>query len=680
VYEAEATHPAVTVKSRCTTEIDGCMKVELELAPGPEKSELPGLAVEIPLKDELAPLWHAVTTALRVNPAGEAPAGQGVVWDSRKFPNGDWIGNFTPYLWLGGIDRGLCFFANNDRGWVLNWNEKKQFSPCEELIRKDGALTLRLNLVQKPVTLAEPRRIVFGLMASPGKPIPYKDWRGIQGKDLHLGKGFEYLPSFQFDMGRVVEEIFCAAYPYNRDYSVYDALHLIKGTPGGDLAREKGMGAFIEDWKKRNGLDKPQEQLDEGQKRAMGKFGNAVEMKADTKDFCTYYWDEYHSDSARHPETQVFNGEWGGNNMAASRRDFRCYYGAETVKRGFGLYFDNAYPHAARDPLTSDAYEIPGFGMQPSAGIWEQRDYHRRIWNIHREFGARWNNAPMATIHMTNTRVIPYLTWADASWDLEWFFGPEPQQSKYSLGLLQVESMGRQDGCVPMVLARVTNCRSPAEQRLASRSRFGCMMVHDIKYEESGGEIDTKLNRILYGFGYGQTDMEKSPVKGATVHNYWDENYPVKSDNPLIKSLLVKRGAELLLLVCSWDKDPRTANFVFDTAALGVKPASAEDAEGDWAEQEKACKDQIEMRRKALDASRTAYEDAQRKFDEKKLAAFDLDFRKKVYEASELHLKNAEAMLNISEAAAKLPVAYDAAKGALTVGLEGYGVRMIKLK
>jgi hypothetical protein len=80
------------------------------------------------------------------------------------------------------------------------------------------------------------------------------------------------------------------------------------------------------------------------------------------------------------------------------------------------------------------------------------------------------------------------------------------------------------------------------------------------------------------------------------------------------------------------------------------------------------------------DAIRSAYEDAQRKFDEKKLAAFDLDFRKKVYEASELHLKNAEAMLNISEAAAKLPVAYDAAKGALTVGLEGYGVRMIKLK
>ena len=85
------------------------------------------------------------------------------------------------------------------------------------------------------------------------------------------------------------------------------------------------------------------------------------------------------------------------------------------------------------------------------------------------------------------------------------------------------------------------------------------------------------------------------------------------------------------------------------------------------------------MRLKALDASRTAYEDAQLKFDEKKLAAFDLDFRKKVYEASELHLKNAEAMLNISEAAAKLPVAYDAAKGALTVGLEGYGVLMIKL-
>ncbi len=47
------------------------------------------------------------------------------------------------------------------------------------LDRKDGVLTLKVNLVQKPITLTQPRTIVFGLMASPGKPMP-ADWRSVQ--------------------------------------------------------------------------------------------------------------------------------------------------------------------------------------------------------------------------------------------------------------------------------------------------------------------------------------------------------------------------------------------------------------------------------------------------------------------------------------------------------------------
>jgi hypothetical protein len=653
VYEAEAKHPAVTVKSRCTTEIDGCMKVELTLLPPEDRSQKSGarsqngtlntehrtlnaLVLDIPLKDEMAPLWHACTTALRVNPMGETPAGQGVVWDSRKFPNGDWIGNFTPYIWLGGMERGLCVFGNNDRGWALNWNDKKEFSPCQELIRTNGILTLRLNLVQKPIDLAAeaaasnaaPRTIVLGFMASPGKPIPYKEWRSILGwYGNTLGKGFEHLVSHNFDMPTAKEEVFCAAYPYGGDYSIYDAARTIPGTAGGDLVRSKGWDAFIADWKKRNGLDKPTDQLTYHQKHALG----SIKYPRGLSGYYAEYWDEYHGDSPQHPEVRVFGGEWGANNMAASRRDFRTWHAIEAVKRGYGLYFDNAVPHLTKDPLTSDAYLIAGLGIQGSANLWEMRDYHRRIWNIHRVHGAKWGNKPMSMIHMTNTDIIPYLTWNDMNVDLEWFYGPEPQQSKYGIPLLQAETASLQSGCIPYALAVIEKCKTPEEQRMAERSKFGAMMVHEIRVKMEEEQIK-KLARILYGFGYGLSGLNTTNTVLDTVYNYWGDDCPFTCDQPLVKALLVKRGAELMMLVCSWDKAPCTATFTLDTKALGLKLAAAVDAEGTLEEQ--------------LAANKAA----------------------------------TPAMLEAIKATASPPVAFDAKTCKLTVGLEGYGVRMIRVK
>jgi hypothetical protein len=675
IYEATAQDDAVTVKSVCTTELDGCQKVALTLLPGAKAQELKRLTLDIPLKDDLMPLWHACTTAIRVNPVGDIPGGQGVAWDSRKFPNGDWIGNFTPYLWVGGVERGLAVFANNDRGWVLDWNAKKEFAPCQELIRRDGVLTLRLNLVQKPITLTEPRTIVLGLLASPTKPIPYPDWRGITAWGSTAGKGFEYLPKHNFSMGCAVEETFNAAYPYNRDYSIYDANLAIAGTPGGDLVKEKGWSAFFTDWKARNGLDKPAAELNDAQTRAISR----AKQHPGSGGYVGMYWDEYHNDSRRHPETQVFNGEWGGNNMAGSRRDFRCYYGAETVKRGIGLYFDNTFPHGSRDLLTSEAYEIPGFGIQPSANLWEQRDYHRRIWTIHREFGAKWNNRPMSMIHMTNTATLTMLTWNDMTCDLEWFYGPEPQQSKYGLGLLQAESSGRQSGCIPYALADIQNCRTPAEARMAQRSKFGAMMVHEIRCQLWDAEIQ-KLARLLFGFGYGLTGVLKNDQVGETVYNYWADDFPVACDKPLVKSLLVKRGEELMLLVCSWDKDPCTARFVFDTKALGLTLYAARDVEGTIAEQVAAAHVVVEEARKRVPVMQGYLADARKKFADGKLDAEGLKTMEIRTGQAEAAVTNAEALVAIVETAAKLPIVFDAKGATLTVGLEGYGVRLVRIK
>ena len=677
-YEAQAEDEAVNVTAVATTEIDGVMKLELTLKPGTRRQELRSLVLDIPLKAEQVPLFHAVTTAVRVNPMGELPGGEGVVWDNNRFPNGDWPVPFVPYLWLGGGERGLCVFANNDKGWVRAHDGKRNFKPAQEIIRRGDTVVIRLNLVQEPITLDEPRTITLGLMASPGKPIPYKDWRAIAAWGSSLGEGFEWMPRHVFTMGFAVETVFNAAYPYGRDYSINDARARIAGTPGGDLAIEKGYGAFLADWKRRHGMDKPKEELTPSQTYALQR----ASQHPGTENYNAMYWDEYHSDHHGHPETKVFNGEWRSN-MAQSRRDFRCWYGNETVKRGVGLYFDNTFPHRQRDPLIGDAYEVPGFGMQPSAGLWEQRDYHRRIWNIHRAHGRRWNDKPMQMIHMTNASFIPMLTWNDMNVDLEWFYGPEPQQSKYGLAMMLAETAGRQAGCVPFALANIENTRSASERRIAERTKFGTMMVHEVRFSYSGVPEAARLGRILHGFGYGRAGVFPEEADREAVYNYWQDDYPVASDQDLVKTLLVRRDDELMLLAVSWDQNPLTTRFTFDTGALDVKVSEASDAEGTAAEQLAECRERIAEAEAGLAKSREDLARTEAVLAEKPDSANHLKAKaRQVLQITreESRIAGMQGLLAEIESAASKRIAYDAAKRTLTVDMEGYGVRMIRLK
>lgn len=91
-------------------------------------------------------------------------------------------------------------------------------------------------------------------------------------------------------------------------------------------------------------------------------------------DFQSWYWEEFHRVSRFHPETQVFGNEWSGgyhkgsvHPLAPSCLDFQCWYGAEFIRRGIGLYFDNTFPKQGKDPLTTEAYRMPNGRLQASA-------------------------------------------------------------------------------------------------------------------------------------------------------------------------------------------------------------------------------------------------------------------------------------------------------------------------
>ncbi|MFP4028256.1 MAG: glycoside hydrolase domain-containing protein [Candidatus Brocadiia bacterium] len=569
VYKGRADHPAVQVHSRTVTEFDGCMRVELTLRPGKKDEELKNLYLDIPVKDELASLFHVTTTGLRRNPADVTPEGSGRIWDSRDFPDGEWYGNFNPYLWIGGPERGICWFADNDRGWVLDANpgDPSESVPSQELIRKGDTLTLRVNLVQKPITLEDKRTIVFGLMASPAKPMR-KDWRKYGfNRQYEDYPWVRWMGSTYWGAAQTMKE----TYPLNADFSILDKTQEMRLT-----GSRVGKGDFLRTWERRN-LSDYEARGRKSKKQILSLVNGTLERgrAAHNNGYMNVYWEEFHRVSRFHPETQVFGNEWSGgygkgnmHSLTPSYLNFQCWYGAEFLRRGVGLYFDNTFPKRAYDPVTTSAYRLPNGDIQPSANMWRHREYLRRIWTLHKQL-APADTPPIMMLHMTNTHIVPYMVWNQSNLDLEWFYGPDPQQSKYPHALLRTESMGLQTGNLPLALAHIKDVESKEERQRAQRSRFGTLFVHEIKWRYKGA--GAKMMRKVLDFGYGRED--------CAVYNYWDPDDPVMTSNSEVKSILLERDGQLLLVLTTWNGEPETVTVSLDSQNLDVDPETVVDAE-----------------------------------------------------------------------------------------------------
>ena len=113
--------------------------------------------------------------------------------------------------------------------------------------------------------------------------------------------------------------------------------------------------------------------------------------------------------------------------------------------------------------------------------------------------------------------------------------------------------------------------KTAEEKRIAHRTRFGVMMVHEIRWWGMGEDVEGPMLKAIKDFGYAQDDCH--------VFNYWDEGFPVKVSDPDAKTLLLKRGKELMLLVCTWNPRPAEVRFDLDLRALGVSPTTAYNVE-----------------------------------------------------------------------------------------------------
>jgi hypothetical protein len=154
VETASSPVEGLTVKVLATFEFDGLARFDVSLQ-ADRPVTLDRLAVDIPLRTEQAQLCYR-HLATRENQFGSAPT-QACDWP------------FSPVLWFGSHERGLCWFAESPAGWhnavpgkAIQW------------LPSDKDRTLRIHVVDAPTRLEGKRSFTFGLLPTPTKRPPGK--------------------------------------------------------------------------------------------------------------------------------------------------------------------------------------------------------------------------------------------------------------------------------------------------------------------------------------------------------------------------------------------------------------------------------------------------------------------------------------------------------------------------
>lgn len=547
-----------SVKTVSKTEYDGCTRFEMTLAPEAGKNPvIDRFYMDIPLDSKQIRLFHIIKSGcIRTNPVIKVPAGQGVVWKSSDVPNGDFFGNMHIYLWLGEMDRGLSWFADNDKNFSL---DDKQ--PVQELIRNGDTLTLRVYFVNKSFTLSAPRTIVFGMQASPVKPMP-KDWRNPKliipphgGSNAYWG----------------IRPAYAGKYPVGYDWEYVD--EMVKARESGKIDKN-----YIDGFLKKHYETLPEAARNSYRSHAYGGHGG---MMANRGMQPTMLYLEEHCQDQTTPEWETFQDEWGlvpftprkwlkeeelttgslrssvgiGITPVKSYQDFVMWQAREWLKRGIGLYCDNTFPRNSTDTANSSAYLRPDGSVQPSSDIWDMREYHKRMWVLTREMQESVKWPLMVSLHITNGMILPIVCWTDIQLDLEW--GWASGYKPFPVELLEIETTGRQIGAYPQAHFPIAGCGLVHENPTyltgkinedMVRTDWAMRMIYGVLRYDMRGENFTPLNKIVNDFGLG-TDACK-------VYDYWQKDYPLSVTPDTVKSILLRNGDKAILILASWSETP----------------------------------------------------------------------------------------------------------------------------
>ena len=518
---------------------DGMMKVILTLsAKNPVKIDQ--FSLRIPLKEPNIPLMHEVCDSMRSTYAGRIPEGRGIVWKSADASRNFLSGTFVPYVWMGGPERGICWFAESDENWS---NDDKKSALT---IERDGdVIYLNIYFINKKTVLTGSRKIVFGLQATPVKPQP-KNWRLWQTKDPKV----VYCATEAYWGGLNV-----SARPFNKDYSVVRKIDETRRTGVVDKVFFKNLFKTFDprEWaypQPEKGFDQFKSSLWCGlyymksKPQIITTYTNPTGALTCTPEWWTFQ-DEwtfapYIGRGKRTDKREIATLNETSTRLARSRMDFLLWKYNKLLEAGFDgiFWWDNFYPHSERDPYITGAYNKPDGSVQTSVNIFAMREFAKRIAVLTHQMGKKPRcNGP----HMTTTNVIPTLSFADLTLDWEWKYGNADYQDRFPSDFILTESTGLQSGCIPHVLFNM-NTKDKKKQKWIKRTMMGVSLVHELKSGWFFNKSD--IYDLLHRFGYGKS--------GCEVYNYWDKKPVVIIKGIDAKFLALKKGDRLIVIVTDY--------------------------------------------------------------------------------------------------------------------------------
>ena len=521
---------------------DGCCTWQMTLGPG----KYGRISIDVPLRAERANLIHACAFGLRGNLAGEIPPGVGCVWKSGDFKSsfryGDYIGQFRPYVWLGGPLRGVAVFGENDRGWV------KDGEPCQEIVREaDGTIVLRLNVVQKAVELGAPQTICIGFQATPTKPME-DGWRGI-GIGTLLGSCKTWGAYQSYDAVRPYDgtdefwRMMGDARRTGRPDKAYiaraveDCVRLSGATGAGvEKIRQKYSSHFAIAMRESALRAKNTEKKLVFYTNARGVHLGSLEGRT----FC----DEWlrHEFSSR--PYAFFDTDSYGLDPSSSFSDFAAYWYEKmlTSRACDYLYWDCIFLSPNYDLVGTDAYMTETGEIQPSAGLYNLRSLVRRGSVLQTELGLE---SRRNWLHMTNIALAPVLSFAGVNYDWEDRDGDKPLHERYPRASIQAATIGRQHGNQVAVMGYfATKDRESEKLKRLERCGAGLCLTHELQWTRVPAYREAR--RKLVECGYGASD--------AKVWNYWDEDepFPVAIVGGETSALVLAHGSRTVVVVSDW--------------------------------------------------------------------------------------------------------------------------------
>jgi hypothetical protein len=513
-HAATAAAPGLEVKTASALEYDGLLWTELTLTPA-QAIEVAELALEVPVLAARGLYLHHVGRLWGQNDTGLVPA-EG--YESKAF---------MPLLWLGDDDRGLAWFAESAEGWS---NAPGQ--PVVRVQHGEGAVTLRVNLINQPTRLEKPLRLAFGLQATPVKPRPpdARRWRlGNLGtaenlKDPSMGTLQVIWPN---------GNLLAYGYPWPRAEEPFRALVA-------DL-HAKGIRVL--------------------------PYVNLNFLALDTPEWPAYSpeWRDPGRSFVDGDVGQMGHGTIGACPHSAAWRDLVAWNLARFVDefQVDGIYVDCWNPWPCTIEEHGCGWRDAGGTLQGQYRLRDCREIMRRVRSL---FEAR-RPEPHIIIHMSTTVAIPMLSFADSMLDGEQYQGELDPKDDYlavvPLDKWRAQNTGLQWGVLPFFLPEFVGPHR--RERLPTERLMGIMLAHDASPWPiwCNAQVVFDVWTAVDGFG----------IAGAEFLPYWKSNGVSTGSSEVVASVY-RKAASALLVVLNAGKADTEVKLTVDPARLGLAPGT----------------------------------------------------------------------------------------------------------